>query len=170
MSAIASAAGIGRATLYRHFAGREELVRELSLEAIRSCDEAMAPVFANWTDSRVALLGILEALIGVGDRFHFLAVEGGQLDDAELSEQIERQERELAEFVSYAKDEGLFTAELPTAWIVAVIDALVWAGWQTVAEGSIATRDVAGLAFRTITRGLSTSDDAVESGGPRSSR
>ena len=51
MAVIAESAGVGRATLYRHFPSRDDLIKELSLQAIRLTDEAVAPVFQNYTDA-----------------------------------------------------------------------------------------------------------------------
>ncbi len=152
MSAVATAAGVGRATLYRHFPTREALVRELALEAIERTDAAVAPVFSQGLSSEDALLGMLEAIVPLGDRYHFLANEG--IQDPEVAEQTRRQTQETAEFVERAKRDGLFAAGLPTPWIVAAIDALVWAAWDTVREGTVAPRDAASLAFKTLTRGL----------------
>lgn len=152
MSAVAEAAGVGRATLYRHFPTREALVRELALEAIERTDAAVAPILEQGLSSEDTLRGMFEAIVPLGDRFHFLANE--RVDDPEVAEQIRRQTREMEEFVEIAKSDGLFAPGLPTAWIVAAIDALIWAAWDTVREGTVAPRDAASLAFRTLTRGL----------------
>lgn len=152
MSAVAEAAGVGRATLYRHFPTREALMRELALEAIERTDAAVAPVLAEGLSSEDALLGMLEAIVPLGDRYHFLANE--RIEDPEVAEETRRQTRETEEFVEQAKRDGLFDAGLPTAWIVAAIDALVWAAWDSVREGTVAPRDAASLAFKTLTRGL----------------
>ena len=152
MSAVAEAAGVGRATLYRYFPSREALVRELALEAIERTDAAVAPVFEQGLNSEDSLLGMLEAIVPLGDRYHFLATE--RIEDQEFAEQIRRQARETAELVEQAKKDGLFASGLPTAWIVAAIDALIWAAWDTVREGTVAPRDAASLAFKTLTRGL----------------
>ena len=152
MSAVAEAAGVGRATLYRHFPTREALVKELALEAIERTDEAVAPAFAPGLTSEESLRAMLEAIVPLGDRFHFLAREWVEDDDVAAGER--RQRRGLEEFVEHARRDGFFAAEVPTAWIVAAIDALVWAAWAAVEEGAIAPRDAATLAFDTLTRGL----------------
>ena len=152
MSAVATAAGVGRATLYRHFPTREALVRELALEAIELTDAAVAPAFAQGMSSRDSLLAMLTAIVPLGDRFHFLAREW--VEDEDVAAGYRRQARELEAFVEQAKGDGLFAPEVPTAWVVAAIDALIWAAWEAVKEGTVAPRDAASLAFKTLTRGL----------------
>ncbi len=152
MSAVAEAAGAGRATLYRHFPTREALVRDLALEAIERTEAAVAPIIAQGLSSEETLLGMLEAIVPLGDRFHFLTTE--RIEDEEVAQEVQRQTREMEDFVEEAKRDGLFAAELPTAWIVAAIDALIWAAWDTVRKGTVAPRDAAKLTFRTLTRGL----------------
>ncbi len=152
MSAVAEAAGVGRATLYRHFPTREALVRELALEAIERTDAVVAPLLAEDLSSEDLLLGMLEAIVPLGDRYHFLANE--RIEDRKVARETERQTRDMEDFVEQAKKDGLFAAGMPTPWIVASIDALVWVAWATVREGTVAPRDAASLAFKTLTRGL----------------
>lgn len=152
ISAVAEAAGVGRATLYRHFPTREALLRELALEAIERTDAAVAPIFARGLSSEDSLLGMLEAIVPLGDRFHFLANEW--VADEEVARQSRRQTQELETFVEHAQGEGLFDAGVSTAWIVASIDALIWAAWASVRDGTVAPRDAASLAYKTLTRGL----------------
>ena len=154
MSAVAEAAGVGRATLYRHFPSREDLVKELSLEAIRVTDQAVAPVFARQQPADEALLGMIEALVPFGDRYHFLANELQVTADREVAAATKRQLDELAAFVEQAKHEQLFAADLPTTWIVAAIDSLLWAAWNSMGRGELASRDAARLVVRSLVDGM----------------
>ncbi len=168
VSAVAEAAGVGRATLYRHFPTREALVRDLALEAIERTEAAVVPVIARGLSSEKTLLGILEAIVPLGDRFHFLTTE--RIEDEELAQEIRRQTREMEDFVEESKRDGLFAAGLPTAWIVAAIDALIWAAWDTVREGTVAPREAASLAFMTLTRGLAPeAEETLTTGSDRGS-
>lgn len=158
MSAVSEAAGVGRATLYRHFPSREDLIKALSLDAIRATDEAVAPVFDNYSTADKALREMLEVLIPLGDRYHFLSTESGLSAEPEIAAEYQRQYDETAAFVEQAKEEKLFDPALPTAWITAAIDALIWAAWNTVHRGEIAPRDVAGMTYRTLVNGMGPQD------------
>ncbi|MEM7048157.1 MAG: TetR/AcrR family transcriptional regulator [Acidobacteriota bacterium] len=161
MAVIAEAAGVGRATLYRHFPSREALLSELSLEAIRLMDEATVPILENASSAEEAFRRMLEAWLPFGDRFHFLATIPVSDLGPDVAVESQRQLDDLAAFVDHAKGEGLFARNVSTAWIVATIDALIWTAWSSVHRGELALRDAAPMVFRTLVEGLRR-DDASE--------
>ncbi len=57
--------------------------------------------------------------------------------------------------VRWMAREGLLASKVPVAWAVLVIDALIYAAWTAVRDGTVAPRDAAALACRTCLRGLS---------------
>ena len=150
---VAERAGVGRATLHRHFASRDDLMRALSKIAIKEMDDAVEKACADATSySEVARLA-LQALIPLGDRHGFLALEGDS-DDPELQAAYAKEQRETAEMVDAAKGEGLFDTSVPTAWIVQAFDHLMYAGWESVKAGETTQDQAASLAWRTLIHGL----------------
>lgn len=150
---VAERAGVGRATLHRHFASRDDLMRALSKIAIKEMDDAVELACADATSySEVARLA-LQALIPLGDRHGFLALEG-ETDDPELQAAYAKEQRETAEMVDAAKGEGLFDTSVPTAWIVQAFDHLMYAGWESVKAGETTQDQAAALAWRTLIHGL----------------
>lgn len=166
---IAAKAGVGRATLYRLFPTRDDLVRTLALDSLRQIDEATQAVAYDSLTAEQALAHIVEIIVPLGDRFHFLANEPAVLNDPEFKAESERQRNELAELVEAMKAEGSLDRAVSTAWAVATIEALIYAAWSSVDEGSVARRDAAALAFRTMVRGLRADDgDTASTGKTRS--
>ena len=168
MAEIAAKAGVGRATLYRHFPTREDLIRALALESLRQTDEATKQIPADRASAVQVLAEVFEAIVPLGDRFRFLSNEPAAFHDPEIKAAHDRQLDELAELVEAMKAEGSLDRAVPTAWVVATIDALVYAAWDTVDDGAVARRDAAKLAFRTIMRGLCPAGRAPTS--PRKGR
>lgn len=153
LSDVAERAGVGRATLHRHFAGRDELIRALAKIASQEMDDAVEAACADATSySEVARLA-LQALIPLGDRHGFLALEAFA-DDAEMQAEYAREQKETAEMVDAAKGEGLFDTSVPTSWIVQAYDHLMYAGWESVKAGETTHDQAAGLAWRTLIHGL----------------
>ncbi|MEM8931374.1 MAG: TetR/AcrR family transcriptional regulator, partial [Acidobacteriota bacterium] len=56
--------------------------------------------------------------------------------------------------VAAVKREGTIAPEVSDAWVVAALDALIYAAWSSVHEGWIARRDAPGLVLRTLFDGL----------------
>lgn len=153
MESIAEGAGVGRATLHRHFGSRQDLIRELAWMAIRDNDAAVASIEWGTTASEM-LLATLEAIVPLGDRFHFLSKELDVFAEDELAGQLQRQLRELEELVAALKTEGAIAPDVPTAWVVATIDSLIYSAWHAVQQGTIAPRDAPQLVYRTVLQGL----------------
>ena len=154
LAEIAAMAGVGRATLHRHFASRDDLIRALALDALERLERATAHLSPETSQARDFLYQLLEALLPLGDRAHFLASEPAAFTDPEIKAVYDRQLKDLAELVGWLKAEGEIAAEVPTAWAVAVIDSQIYAAWSAVQAGAIARRDAPDLLFRTLLRGL----------------
>ena len=94
MSDVASATGVGRATLYRHFASREELLRAIRLQSLRECRQALEDVPAPDAVFEEGLRQVIAALLRVLDRYRVLvAAPPADRSDPEqrpLLEEIER--------------------------------------------------------------------------------
>ncbi len=162
MADIAQKAGVGRATLYRYFPTRDDLIRALTMESLRLSDEATQKIPMNQLSAEEVLAQVFEAIVPLGDRFRFLLNEPLALYDPEVKATSDRQRDELAQLVEAMKAEGSLDRAVPTAWMVAAVDALVYAAWDAVEDGTVARRDAAALAFRTIMRGLGTGKTAPE--------
>lgn len=150
---VAKGAGVGRATLHRYFASREELVSVLALESIQAIDEACAAIDYYGQSPTVSLRQTLEVTVPLGARYAFLAYQA--TFDEEVMRELSRQHDETRQLVEAVKSEGTFDAEIPTSWIVTTIDHLIYAGWSAVQAGTPAPQ-VVDLMMRTLTRGLGT--------------
>ena len=159
LAQIAEAAGVGRATLYRHFSSREDLIQALAMESLREIEESTADIESRATSARHALELVFAAVAPLGERYQFLTREAGLFNDPELARETERQMAEMKELIEAAKDEGSIAADVPTPWVLAAFDALIYAAWTAVDEGSVARNDAGGLAFRTLLEGLSPRKD-----------
>jgi AcrR family transcriptional regulator len=158
LSEIADAAGVGRATLYRYFPTREELIRELSIQALDETDAATASTLSAGSAEEY-LRDLTNALVPLGDKFHFLMTNRSAHKDEVVRDRYVRQLEQVEETVEWLKDEGVYAADIPTAWAVSVIDMLIYTAWQAVHEGRIARNEVADLLMRTLLTGLGPGPD-----------
>lgn len=150
---IAAHAGVGRATLHRHFAGREDLLVALAKTAIEELDQAVDAATVDAPSYADGLRISLDVIIPLADRYWFLSREASEQDPA-VSAAYDRQQRELADAIDGAKAEGSFAKDIPTAWIVQTYEHLIGAAWEAIRAGDIAPNQASALAWQTLTRGI----------------
>lgn len=150
---IAAAAGVSRATLHRHFRGRDDLIRVLAIQAQAETERAADEASATASSYSDALRKILKAMILLGDRHWFLAQESMQAFP-EIRAENDRQKNDFVEAVERAREEGLFHSSCPVEWIVQTYDHLIHAGWELVRTGHATHTQAANLAWTTLKSGL----------------
>jgi AcrR family transcriptional regulator len=73
---IARRAGVARATVYRYFPRREELIAELSRRSLAECGELIADAHLDAIPVDDAIARAARALVGVGTRYRILLQAG----------------------------------------------------------------------------------------------
>ena len=152
MSEVARAAGVGRATLHRHFQSKADLLKAVGA---RCMEETNAAVLATDVPDGPAvdrLRAMLKSVIPLGDRYAFLRFEG--LDDAALAAGYEAQLAWTTALIEHLRAEDAIAADVPTSWAVAQVDQIIWSAWTALSTGELATDDAAELALRTLLKGL----------------
>lgn len=149
---VAKQAGVGRATLHRHFSGRDDLIVALTLTAARELDEAVQEATRDCETYTQALEVALGAILPLAARHMFLATEPAA-NNPRVAEVYASQTRDLTRDIDMAKAEGAFDPHIPTEWIVQAYENLIYAGWAMVAAGDATPKQAAALAWRTLTQG-----------------
>ena len=155
LNEIAEAAEVGRATLFRYFKSRKQLLQELVVEADKKLENATRPIIEKNLNAKDTLEEFIKVLVPLGASFHFLnseqiCVEGSGIEDL-YRNQLER----LMELSKRLRAENVVAAHVPLAWTTAVLDNLIYAAWVTVLAGDIAPNDAPDLVLRSFLDGLS---------------
>ncbi len=151
LNEIAIRAGVGRATLHRHFASRDDLMRELALMALDETDRAIETIPLD-LDATSGLMAMFEALVPLGARFGFLA--NVAVDEPEVVRRYAAQVDGLSSLVDDLRSQGQIAVAIPQRWAIELINGLIWMSWSLVQRGEVAPRAAAELATRTALRGL----------------
>ncbi|MEM6620849.1 MAG: helix-turn-helix domain-containing protein [Pseudomonadota bacterium] len=150
---VADRAGVGRATLHRHFPGRAELMRALAVIAMQELDAAIETATAQAANYEEGFRLSLHAIVPLASRQWFLMQEGLEADP-KIAAAYKESRDELGADVDAAKKEGVFAADVPTAWIVEAFENLTYAAWSMVQSGEATPKQAAEMAWRTLISGL----------------
>ena len=159
MAEVAASAGLARATLYRHFPTRADLVAAIRSQAYEDAGAAIAACRLEEGPVAEALRRLIEGLVAVGDRYRFLQTETRPRD---ADQAIRKREEELSEpvlaMIRRGQKSGELTPDVSPLWVTRTLDGLIRGALRMAAEDQIAAREAAELIYRTALRGL---------GGPR---
>lgn len=151
MSEIAQRAGIGRATLHRHFPTKLDLIRNVGEKCIAEMNAAVTASDDTTRNGVERLNTLLAAVIPLGDRYAFLRY----LDphDTTLTAHYRAQLEWASALVKQLKNEGSIADDIPTYWAVSQLDQLIWTAWSAVADGELTADEAKTLSVRTFLTG-----------------
>jgi TetR/AcrR family transcriptional repressor of mexCD-oprJ operon len=138
---IATAAGVGRVTLYGHFENRAALVSVVTERAIGETEAALAELDLEG-DPRDALGRVLEATWHLTHRFGALVVAAGHTLSPEALQRAHTEPAaRIAELLRRGREVGEFRSDQPLAWQVSTIQAIVHAASAAVHRGEVTAHD-----------------------------
>ncbi len=159
MADVAAAAGLARATLYRHFPTRDDLVAAIRAQAYDEAGDAIAACRLDEGPASDALLRLIEALVAVSDRYRFLQNEAdGEPDGAPRSKREDRLREPVLAMIQRGQASGEFARELPSRWVARALGAVISAALRAIEDGELSSKDAASIVYRTVMRGLSETD------------
>lgn len=155
MADVASAAGLTRATLYRHFGSREQLLVALRADALASAREAIAGSRLDEGSAIDALHRVISAITALGDRFRPLLANGAEQDPSFVRDRAEAFAA-VQRVILRGQEAGLIRPELSPQWVVAALTGLLAAAVRSgggVRNGEPAADVFDLVAFGVVRRG-----------------
>ncbi len=152
MERVAAAAGVGRATVYRHFASREHLVRAILDRALQDARDAVMGSDPEEGSAQDALTRAVEALLTVADRYRL--VRSVAPHDAELRRRAEEVGAPLTAIIQRGQREGAFRTDLTARWGAGALGALMQALTVQLIDGEVREHEAARLVVTTFVDGI----------------
>ena len=152
LAEVAAAAGIGRTTLHKHYATRDDLLRAVGHRALELLEQALnEATAAEHADG--GLHALVAALIPIGPQLAFLWRTPAFDRMKDLDERwLAVEERSLA-VLRRAQELGILAADLPDWWLGQMLSSVVYVAASSVRVGRLAPLDAPGLALRTLLHG-----------------
>lgn len=162
MSAIASAAGVGRVTLYGHFGSRREVLEALLERAVASAADALGAQLTDDTLApREALRALLRSSWQILDRHRSLYAAVS----VELPAPVVRAHHDVVmapveRLLARGRDHGDFRSDVPLSWLVATLYSLLHLAAEELNAGRLEADRVGDVLESTVIQALSPPTDA----------
>ncbi|MEM9344617.1 MAG: TetR/AcrR family transcriptional regulator [Pseudomonadota bacterium] len=150
---VAAHAGVGRATLHRHFESRDVLMVALAQAAMDELNFAVDTAVSDAESHLDGLEKALYAVIPLADRQLFLAQERVE-QDPKIAAAYDADRRELVDALRGAQAEGALDASVAPEWLAAAYDSLIYAAWEMVRDGDATPKQAAAFAWRVFIKGV----------------
>jgi AcrR family transcriptional regulator len=147
---IATAAGVGRVTLYGHFGTRAELVDAAFARVVTRTDAALDAV--DLTGDPAAALGRLVATSWriVAEHRALLVAAERVLPPERIREHHDRPMRRVRALLQRGRTAGAFRTDLPTRWLVAVFYTVLHGAADEITAGRLDEQHAAATITATL--------------------
>ncbi|HEY2603198.1 MAG TPA: helix-turn-helix domain-containing protein [Thermoleophilaceae bacterium] len=152
MNEVAEHANVGRATLYRHFPCRDDLLAAIKAQARQEAVAAVESCPIDEGSSLESIEQIVNAVMELGDRYRFIT--RWHVDPEEDQEPRERIAAALRAAVERGQRRGEITRSIPADWAVIVIRSLMLAAIEELTAGDMTDRDAERLVKRIVSQGF----------------
>ncbi|MEV0025013.1 TetR/AcrR family transcriptional regulator [Streptomyces atroolivaceus] len=141
MDEVARAAGIGRATLHRHFAGRDALVGALESLGIQEFEAALDAAGLDEGSAEDGLRRLITAVQPSAGLLSFLVTENQLFEGDDVDEGWSRLDARVAAFFRRGQERGEFRIDLTPAWLTEALYGLIGSCAWSVQAGRVAAQD-----------------------------
>jgi AcrR family transcriptional regulator len=157
MAQIARRASVVRATVYMHFPAREVLIEAVTERAIAEATTAIHAAEPELGDAADALRRVLASAWRTLGRYHGLVAINTQLPNADLRAKHHAVLAILEPLIKRGQREGTFRSDVPAAWHLSMVLALIHAASAELRSGRVREESAESALQATILGALGVS-------------
>jgi AcrR family transcriptional regulator len=146
---IARRAGVSRATLYAHFAGREALLDALTAASVADMTAALRAATPDDGPADEAMVRVLRAAWRTIGRYRGLVIVNQRLSAADLRARTAPATGLVRELILRGQRAGAFDPELPADWLLGAVVDLIHSASRQVSAGAMDAADAEQALLRT---------------------
>ncbi|WP_037560204.1 TetR/AcrR family transcriptional regulator [Spirillospora albida] len=151
---IAKAAGISRATLHRHFAGRDGLILALEELGLRQLEEVLDAARPEEGPAAEALVRLVDASRPVAGFLAFLSTENQLFEGEEVHAGWARIDARITALFARGRESGEFRVDLSPEWLTEALYGLIASAAWAIRTGTSAPRDYTAMISRLLLGGI----------------
>ena len=150
IASIATAAGVGRITLYGHFKTRADLVDAVLVRTVQQCD-AILDATDTSGDPAGALARLVTSTWQLVHQFRNILLAAQRELPAERIRGVhDRILRRVQSIIEQGQHAGTFRRDMPQQWLITTTYSLMHAAAEDTAAGRLDADDAAGLITATL--------------------
>ena len=157
MAEIARRAGVVRATVYVHFPTREALIAAVTERAMSEVVDVIVAAEPERGDPADALRRVVTEAWRTLGRYHALVAINTQLPDAELHHRHGAVFAALQALIERGQRTGAFQSDVPVAWHLSMLVALIHAASAELRAARIPAEEVESALVATVLGALGSS-------------
>ncbi|MEV0649297.1 TetR/AcrR family transcriptional regulator [Phytomonospora sp. NPDC050363] len=154
LAEIAEAAAVGRTTVHRYFADRDELIKATVADSITAIGDSILDARLEEGPAREAMHRLITAMVDTYEHMMFLWGEPAMLELIDPADNPDIADRSVRELIARGQAEGVFDPDVSVDWIQQTLWALTYTGGEAGAKGELPRHGVAATVIRTFERGL----------------
>jgi TetR/AcrR family transcriptional regulator, mexCD-oprJ operon repressor len=154
MSELADAAGVGRATLYRYFSTREELMTALAHAAIDDISTRLGAADLEHVPVPEAIARILRAILAGGAKFEFIRAQHEFIDKEDVDRRIGEPIRAV---IRRGMQDGTLRSDVPLEVLSNLFGGMIFGAARSLPFLENGVERASAIATETLLKGLGPS-------------